>query len=256
MDEKIRSLKKAIDEAKAIVVLGGAGFSTESGIPDFRSPEGLYNKYRHLDPEELLSAEMLRDRPEVFYDFYLNVMLTTDASPNAAHLYCAKLERISGKRVTVITQNIDGLHQKAGSKNVIELHGSASAYYCVGCKEPYGLSAMDPSTFSGDPPLPRCKKCGALVRPNVVMYHEMLDPDRLERAIAAMQEAELVIVGGTSLAVYPANTLLSYCNRAKVFTINKERVDAGRFTRDKDPTLIQRGLGEVFNALEKLELSI
>jgi NAD-dependent deacetylase len=253
VEEKILKLKKAIDESRNITVLGGAGFSTESGIPDFRSPDGIYNKYRHLQPEAILSAEMLRDRPDIFYDFYLNTMLTVDVEPNIAHKYIAGLERTAGKNVTVITQNIDGLHQKAGSRNVIELHGSANEYYCVGCGEKYSISIMDKSKFKGDPPLPRCDKCGEMIRPNVVMYHEMLDSQRIKQAVKAMREADLVIVGGTSLEVYPANSLLGYCGRVKIFTINRQFVDTGRFAGNNELIFIQGSLGEVFGALSAME---
>ncbi|NLO46941.1 MAG: NAD-dependent protein deacylase [Clostridiales bacterium] len=253
MEEELLKLKKAIDESRNIAVLGGAGFSTESGIPDFRSPDGIYTKYRHLSPEAILSAEMLRDKPDVFYDFYLNAMLVGDAMPNIAHKYIAKLEQTAGKHVTVITQNIDGLHQKAGSRNVIELHGSANEYYCVGCGETYGISVMNQSEFTGEPPLPRCIKCGAMIRPDVVMYHEMLDSSRLEKAVKAMREANLVIVGGTSLEVYPANSLLGYSEKAVIFTINRQVVDTGRFAGKNELVFIQGSLGDVFGALSAME---
>lgn len=255
MDSKVLELKKAVDMAEKIVVFGGAGFSTESGIPDFRSNDGIYNKYRDLDPESILSIETLRNDPELFYSFYTDVMLTDGAEPNVAHYYLAELEKRPGKHVTVITQNIDGLHRKAGSKNVIELHGSANDYYCVKCGEKYDAGKMDKSTFSGSPPLPRCDKCGSMVRPDVVLYKEPLDSRRLRKAEKEIETADLVIVGGTSLAVYPANMLLMYAEGAEIFVINRQRVNISRFISGKDAVFIQDSLGNVFGRLMELDRS-
>ena len=228
MDKKLIALKNALDKATNIAVLGGAGFSTESGIPDFRSRDGIYNKYKDMNPEAMLSAETLRNNPELFFDFYVDVMIIEGIKPNTAHYFLAELEKKPGKHVTIITQNIDGLHQEAGSRNVIELHGSAKRYYCVNCKEKYDDRKMDKSQFAGKPPLPRCDKCGFMVRPDVVLFNESLDSRNLERSRAELEKAELVIVGGTSLAVYPANMLLMYARKADIFVINKEPVNISR----------------------------
>lgn len=253
MDNKIIQLKKAIDQSVNIVVLGGAGFSTESGIPDFRSADGIYSKYKNMDPEAILSAETLQSSPELFFDFFVKEMLIEDIEPNTAHRYLAELEKRIGKNVSIITQNIDGLHQMAGSRNVIELHGSAKEYYCVNCEEKYGLEKMDSSKFGGQPPLPRCDKCAGIVRPNVVLYNESLDSSKLDRARRDMENADMVIVGGTSLKVYPANILLMYAKNAKIFTINRELIDTGRFIGDKSTVFIQRSLGETFGELMRLD---
>lgn len=255
MDREIIALKNALDKAANIAVLGGAGFSTESGIPDFRSRDGIYNKYRDRDPEALLSAETLLHNPELFFDFYVDIMIIEDVKPNTAHYYLAELEKKPGKHVTIITQNIDGLHQEAGSRNVIELHGSAKRYYCVGCGEKYDVRKMDKTKFTGKPPLPRCDKCGCMVRPDVVLFQESLNVRNLKRAAAELERADLVIVGGTSLAVYPANMLLTHAQFADIFVINRDPVNISRFVGDQKVTVIQESLGKVFGGLKALEKS-
>lgn len=249
MDNKIIALKNALDKAANIAVLGGAGFSTQSGIPDFRSRDGIYNKYKDINPEALLSSETLVHDPELFFDFYVDIMIIEGVVPNTAHYFLAELEKKPGKHVTVITQNIDGLHQEAGSHNVIELHGSAKRYYCVNCAQKYDVRKMDKTKFTGKPPLPRCDKCGFMVRPDVVLYNEPLDSRNLERSREELEKADLVIVGGTSLVVYPANMLLMYARSADIFVINKETVNVSRFVGDQNVTVIQESLGKVFGEL-------
>ena len=215
----IEQLQKMIDESDRIVFFGGAGVSTESGIPDFRSVDGLYNQQFDYPPETILSHSFFMRHTEAFYRFYQSKMLFTNVIPNAAHKKLAELEN-SGKLTTVITQNIDGLHQLAGSKNVLELHGSMLRNYCMSCQAAYGIDDMR------GPGIPRCV-CGGIIKPDVVLYEESLDTRTIEKAIAAISAAELVIVGGTSLAVYPAAGLLDYA-RGRVVLINR---DATRLDR-------------------------
>jgi NAD-dependent deacetylase len=197
MDEAVRTLKKWVDDAGSIVFFGGAGVSTESGIPDFRSVDGLYSQKYDEPPETMVSHAYLEKWPEKFFRFYREKMIYPDARPNGCHLGLAKLER-RGKLKAVITQNIDGLHQAAGSREVLELHGSVHRNYCVACGRRYGLDYVLQSEG-----VPRCS-CGALVRPDVVLYGESLDQELLERAVGYIRSAELLIVGGTSLTVQPA----------------------------------------------------
>ncbi len=211
------TLKTIISEAKKIVFFGGAGVSTGSGIPDFRGTGGLYTAAHTYDaaPEEMLSGSYLKKYPQKFYEYYKNEMLYPDAKPNAAHFALAKLEDM-GKLTAVITQNIDGLHQMAGSQNVIELHGSVLRNYCVSCGEIYPLSFI---TASED--VPHCEKCGGIVRPDVVLYGEGLDNGAFTAAARAIAEADLLIVGGTSLTVYPAAGLLRYFRGNRFVILNK-----------------------------------
>lgn len=211
------TLKTIISEAKKIVFFGGAGVSTGSGIPDFRGTGGLYTAAHTYDapPEEMLSGSYLKKYPQKFYEYYKNEMLYPDAKPNAAHFALAKLEDME-KLTAVITQNIDGLHQMAGSQNVIELHGSVLRNYCVSCGEIYPLSFI---TASED--VPHCEKCGGIVRPDVVLYGEGLDNGAFTAAARAIAEADLLIVGGTSLTVYPAAGLLRYFRGNRFVILNK-----------------------------------
>lgn len=215
------NLRKMIRQSGNIVFFGGAGVSTESGIPDFRSESGIFNakqKYG-LDIEELLSHHFFAEKPEVFFDYYKSNLIVTQAKPNEAHLALAKLEA-QGKLKAVITQNIDGLHQAAGSKTVWELHGSVARNYCTNCGAAYSLAyTLEPANCEG--PVPKCGKCGGLVRPDVVLYEEMLDEAVMNGAISAICKADTLIVGGTSLVVYPAAGLIRYFSGENLILINK-----------------------------------
>ncbi len=214
MTEEVKTLKDWIDRSDNIVFFGGAGVSTESGIPDFRSVDGLYNQEYDYPPETILSHSFYERNPEEFYRFYRNKMLCLDAQPNAAHRKLAELEE-RGKLRAVITQNIDGLHQKAGSRNVLELHGSVLRNYCVKCGKFYGVEAVQRSGG-----VPRCG-CGGIIKPDVVLYEEGLDQDVIARAVAAIRQAEVLIIGGTSLSVYPAAGLVQYYRGNKLAVINR-----------------------------------
>ena len=213
--DKIQELQEIIDNSKRIIFFTGAGVSTASGIPDFRSQDGLYNeKYKYL-PETIISHSFYLNNPEEFFRFYKDKMLYLDAEPNVTHSYIAKCEE-KGKSLGVVTQNIDGLHQKAGSKNVYELHGSVLRNYCESCKEFY-----DVNYIYNAPGIPRCTKCGSIVKPDVVLYEEGLDEAVITSAIHAIQTADTMIVLGTSLVVYPAAGLLRYFYGDKLVIINK-----------------------------------
>ena len=214
MDRKIETLQQWIDDSRAIVFFGGAGVSTESGIPDFRSVDGLYRQKYDYPPEEILSRTFFDAEPEEFYRFYRDKMLCLEARPNAAHQKLARLEE-AGRLRSVVTQNIDGLHQAAGSRRVWELHGSIHRNRCMKCGKLY------PAAFIRDSAgVPRCP-CGGIVKPDVVLYEESLDSRVLEGALTDIQEADLLIVGGTSLAVYPAAGLLRYYRGERVVLLNK-----------------------------------
>ncbi|MCH1979108.1 NAD-dependent protein deacylase [Lawsonibacter sp. OA9] len=214
MEEQIKRLQEWIDGSESIVFFGGAGVSTESGIPDFRSVDGLYNQKYDYPPEEILSRTFFDRRPEEFYRFYRDKMLCLDARPNTAHQKLAQLERV-GKLRSVVTQNIDGLHQMAGSKRVWELHGSVHRNFCMRCKKPYPVEFIRDSQG-----VPTCS-CGGTVKPDVVLYEESLDSRVLEGALADIQQADLLIIGGTSLAVYPAASLVNYYRGDRLVLINK-----------------------------------
>ena len=214
MDDKIKTLQQWIDESHAIVFFGGAGVSTESGIPDFRSVDGLYNQKYAWPPEQILSRSFFDAMPEEFYRFYRDKMLCLDAQPNAAHKKLAELEA-AGRLRSVVTQNIDGLHQKAGSKRVWELHGSVHRNYCMRCHKP--CSVEDIKAGQG---VPECS-CGGTVKPDVVLYEEGLDSATIEGAVSDIRAADLLIIGGTSLAVYPAAGLINYFRGNHLVLINK-----------------------------------
>ncbi len=238
MEEKIATLRRWIEESDNIVFFGGAGVSTESGIPDFRSQDGLYNQKYDYPPEEIISRSFFETRPEIFYRFYREKLVVTGAEPNAAHRYLAKLEA-QGKLRAVVTQNIDGLHQAAGSRNVLELHGTLLRNYCVRCRKAY------PADFIAKTEgLPRCT-CGGLVRPDIVLYEEGLDQDVMSKALRAISRAEVLIVGGTSLAVYPAAGLIRYYQGHRLVLINKS---ATPYDAEAD-LLIAGKIGEVFSKL-------
>ena len=217
MDEKIKTLQELIDTSKKIVFFGGAGVSTESGIKDFRSKDGLYqlqSKYGY-PYEEMLSSTYFYRNTDTFYNFYREMMINTSAKPNYAHMYLAKLEKC--KQLTIITQNIDGLHQMAGSRNVLELHGSIHRNFCLKCHSHYSLEDILKLDST-----PRCPKCGGLIKPDVTLYEEQLNQDVLREAIKAISEADLMIIAGTSLRVYPASGLVYYFRGKHLVVINKE----------------------------------
>ena len=219
MDERLRDI---IANSDNIVFFGGAGVSTESNIPDFRSESGLYNAQQKYgrSPEEMLSHSFFMRHTDTFFDYYKNNLIYRSAEPNKAHRALSKLEE-QGKLKAVITQNIDGLHQKAGSRNVYELHGSVLRNYCMDCGEFYDLDyIMDEANCDGG--IPKCKKCGGTVKPDVVLYEEALDDDCMMGAIRAIQQADTLIIGGTSLVVYPAAGLIRYFGGNKLVLINKQ----------------------------------
>lgn len=239
MKAEIEKLQQMIDESKKIVFFGGAGVSTESGIPDFRSVDGLYNQKYDYPPETILSHTFYMKRPDEFFRFYRDKMLFTDAKPNAAHVALAKLEE-AGKLTAVVTQNIDGLHQSAGSKKVLELHGSVLRNYCETCHRFYDIDAVLNS--SG---VPSCE-CGGRIKPDVVLYEEGLDQNTLSESVRAISEADMLIIGGTSLAVYPAAGLIDYYHGNKLVLINKTPT-----TRDTMANLvITDSIGEVFSQIK------
>lgn len=214
MENKREILKKWLEESDNIVFFGGAGVSTESNIPDFRSTDGLYHQQYDYPPEIILSHSFYEEKPEEFYRFYRNKMLFPNAKPNRAHKALAKLEE-EGKLKAVITQNIDGLHQKAGSREVLELHGSVLRNHCVKCGKAYGLEAVLNSEG-----IPRCS-CGGMIKPDVVLYEEGLDLQTIQQAVLHITNAEVLIVGGTSLTVYPAAGLIDYYRGSRLVLINK-----------------------------------
>jgi len=235
-----KELAKIVKKAQRIVFFGGAGVSTGSGIPDFRSADGLYAEDSSGErPEDILSGGYLRKYPEKFYAYYKNNMLYPDAKPNAAHWKLAQWER-EGKLTSVITQNIDGLHQAAGSRNVIELHGSVLRNYCVSCGEAYPLSHVTASES-----VPRCTRCGGIVRPDVVLYGEGLDDAAFMRARADIAAADVLIVGGTSLTVYPAAGLVHYFKGRHFIIVNRTPTPYDVYAE----YLIREPIEEVFKAL-------
>ena len=214
MTKELQTLQQWINDSSRIVFFGGAGVSTESGIPDFRSVDGLYNQKYDYPPEEILSRTFFNRKTEEFYRFYRDKMICTDAKPNAAHEKLAELER-KGKLRSVVTQNIDGLHTFAGSKRVWELHGSVHRNRCMSCDRPYGIDRIQ-----GSAGVPRCS-CGGIIKPDVVLYEESLDSYVMEQALRDIQNADMLIIGGTSLAVYPAAGLIRYYGGNRLVLINK-----------------------------------
>ncbi len=235
---ELETLKKWIDESDNIVFFGGAGVSTESGIPDFRSTDGLYHQKYAYPPETILSHTFFRTKTEEFFKFYRDKMLYLDAEPNAAHTKLAEWEA-QGKLKAVITQNIDGLHQKAGSSNVLELHGSVLRNYCENCGKFYNVETVKDAEG-----IPKCG-CGGTIKPDVVLYEEGLDNKILTSSVHYIQEAEVLIIGGTSLAVYPAAGLLDYYRGNKLVLVNKTPTP-----KDKVADLVVQGsIGEIFGML-------
>lgn len=217
MNTEIERLTKILKESNNIVFFGGAGVSTESGIPDFRSSNGLYNDSNKVQysPEEILSHSFFFSHTKEFYDFYKNKMIYTNAKPNKAHIALAKLES-EGKLKAIITQNIDGLHQEAGSKKVFELHGSIHRNYCTSCNKFYPLDFILKSKD-----IPICTECGGIIKPDVVLYEEPLDETTLNASVRAIMNADTLIIGGTSLVVYPAASLIRYFRGKNLILINK-----------------------------------
>jgi len=240
--EKVLELKKEIEKAQKICVFTGAGISCPSGIPDFRSENGLYNEkgdYKY-SPEEMISHTFFVNNTKLFYDFYKSKMIYEDAKPNKAHIYFAELEK-QYKRVSIVTQNIDSLHTMAGSTNVFEIHGSVKRNYCICCREFY-----DEKYILNSDDVPRCKKCNGIIKPDVVLYEEGLNQDIVRGAIEAISEAELLIIIGTSLAVYPAASFVSYFRGRKIALINKNKTD---FDKKADIVIYD----DIVNVIEKLE---
>ncbi len=239
MTKALHTLKKWVEESDNLVFFGGAGVSTESGIPDFRSVDGLYHQQYDYPPETILSHTFYRKMTEEFYRFYRAKMLALDAKPNAAHKKLAQWEQ-EGKLRAVVTQNIDGLHQAAGSRNVYELHGSVHRNYCEKCGAFYDAEFILKSEG-----VPVCEKCGGRIKPDVVLYEEGLDTATMQGAIKAIHEAEVLIVGGTSLTVYPAAGLIDYYNGHKLVLINKSVTPM-----DAQADLLLTGsIGEIFSQL-------
>lgn len=241
MDE-LTKLKNWIIESENIVFFGGAGVSTESGIPDFRSPDGLYNQQYDYPPETILSHTFFMRKPEEFFRFYKNKMLIKGVQPNKAHLALAKLEK-EGKLKAVITQNIDGLHQMAGSKEVIELHGSIHRNYCMKCEKFYSLE--DVEKLLNEEAVPHCPLCGGIIKPDVVLYEEALDNDAMGRALNFIARADVLIIGGTSLNVYPAAGLINYYGGSKLVLMNRDPTPYDRRADLIIRVKIGEALGEV-----------
>ena len=251
--EGIETLKKWVDESENIVFFGGAGVSTESGIPDFRSVDGLYNQKYDYPPETILSHTFFMRKTSEFYKFYKDKLLLEGAKPNKAHLKLAQLEA-AGKLKAVITQNIDGLHQEAGSKEVMELHGSVQRNYCMECNTFYDFAAIKEKINEAsekykngdkDYMVPKCEKCGGVIKPDVVLYEEGLDGLTMQKSVKYISEADVLIIAGTSLAVYPAAGLIDYYRGNKLVVINLQPTP-----RDKYANLCITGkVGEVLSQI-------
>jgi len=239
LDNKIEEYIKLIDNSNNIVFFGGAGVSTESGIPDFRSKDGLYNQKYDYPPEEILSHSFFMKNTSEFFKFYKEKMNSLKYKHNITHIKLAELEK-EGKLNAVITQNIDGLHQKAGSKNVFELHGSIFRNYCMKCHKFYSAEYVFNSKD-----IPRCT-CGGIIKPDVVLYEEGLDENIFENAILSIQNADMLIIGGTSLTVYPASGLINYFRGNKLVLVNKDTTPLD----NKVDLVINENLGKVFEKIE------
>ena len=238
MDEAVKELKEIIDGSDNIVFFGGAGVSTESGVPDFRSEDGLYHQQYKYPPEQILSHTFYMRMPEEFFRFYKDKLLITGVKPNKAHIKLAELEK-KGKLKVVITQNIDGLHQAAGSKEVLELHGSVHRNYCEKCGKFYDFDYM--ANAEG---VPVCS-CGGRIKPDVVLYEEGLDMGIMQKAVDYISNADVLIIGGTSLAVYPAAGLIDYYRGNKLVLINKSATP-----RDRQADLVVQGaIGEILDQI-------
>lgn len=236
MDD-VGKLQNLINDAKSIVFFGGAGVSCESGIPDFRSADGLYNQKYAYPPETMLSRSFFDSHTKEFYDFYRDKMIYREAQPNAAHLKLAEIENT--KDITIVTQNIDGLHQKAGSEKVLELHGSVLRNYCMKCGKFHDVDFVADSCG-----IPRCE-CGGIVKPDVVLYEESLDGEVLEKSVSAISKADLMIIGGTSLVVYPAAGLVNYFSGRNIVVINRDKSNLS----SRNYFEINRPIGEVMSEI-------
>lgn len=244
MDFKIEKLIELINESNNIVFFGGAGTSTESGIPDFRSSNGLFNEKlnKRFTPEQLVSHSFYVMHPNEFFNFYKDKLIYKEAKPNNAHIALSKLEEI-GKLKAIITQNIDGLHQMAGSKNIFELHGSIHRNYCETCGKFYDLDEM--LSLEGD--IPYCEQCRSIVKPDVVLYEEALDDKVINNAISAISSADLLIIGGTSLVVYPAAGFINYYKGKNIIIINRDNININK----NNTLVINEPIGQVFNEVIK-----
>lgn len=238
VDEKIATLKKWIDESDNVVFFGGAGVSTESGIPDFRSVDGLYNQHYKYPPETILSHSFFMRCPEEYYKFHRDKLVVDGVKPNTAHIKLAELEK-AGKLKAVVTQNIDGLHQAAGSKKVLELHGSILRSYCSRCNRSYPAEKMNHGAG-----VPHCD-CGGIIRPDIVLYEEPLDEKIMREAIRCIAEADVLIIGGTSLAVYPAAGLINYYRGNKLVLVNLSKTPYD----DEADLVINEKIGKVFGQI-------
>lgn len=243
-EHDISRLNDMIKISKKIVFFGGAGVSTESGIPDFRSPNGLYRDYldpRVVPPEVILSHTYFEEHPKEFFKFYREKMLYLTASPNRAHKKLAELEA-AGKDITVVTQNVDGLHQKAGSKKVLELHGSVYRNYCTGCGQFYNVNFVANKKY----PVPECSICGGIIKPDVVLYEESLREQTIVDTVKAMEEADMLIVAGTSLTVYPAAGFLNYFRGRYTVVVNLSRHER----EDRADIAFHQRVGDVFSRID------
>lgn len=238
-EKEIEELQKIIDDSSRIVFFGGAGVSTESGIPDFRSADGIYHQQYKYSPEQVVSHSFFMQHTEAFYDFYKEKMMILDAKPNPAHHKLAELEQ-AGKLTAVVTQNIDGLHQAAGSRNVYELHGSIHRNYCMECGRFYDAEYVKKT--SG---IPRCE-CGGVIKPDVVLYEEGLDPKTIQGAVEAIAAADTLIIGGTSLVVYPAAGFIDYFGGKHLVVINKS--ETAKTVRAE--LSIAAPIGEIFSKIK------
>ncbi len=244
LEHDISRLNDMIKISKKIVFFGGAGVSTESGIPDFRSPNGLYRDYldpRVVPPEVILSHTYFEEHPKEFFKFYREKMLYLTASPNRAHKKLAELEA-AGKDITVVTQNVDGLHQKAGSKKVLELHGSVYRNYCTGCGQFYNVNFVANKKY----PVPECSICGGIIKPAVVLYEESLREQTIVDTVKAMEEADMLIVAGTSLTVYPAASFLNYFRGRYTVVVNLSRHER----EDRADIAFHQRVGDVFSRID------
>lgn len=239
LEEKVNQLNTILKHSKRIVFFGGAGVSTESGIPDFRSKDGLYHQKYHKDPEYMLSHTCLVREPEAFYKFYFDKMIYEGAQPNVCHKKLVELEK-RGKLSAIITQNIDGLHQQAGSHHVLELHGNAYRLFCTNCGHDYHLKSIRREK------IPTCPSCGGLLRPDVVLYGEALNETIVEETIYEIKQCDTLIIGGTSLVVYPAATFVQYFRGKNLIIINKDQT-----TMDGQADLIiHDAIGKVFSKID------
>lgn len=240
MEDAVKKLQEIVDNTDNIVFFGGAGVSTESGIPDFRSVDGLYHMKYDYPPETILSHTFFMRNTKEFYRFYRDKMLCLDKGPNAAHKKLAEMEQ-KGKLKAVVTQNIDGLHQMAGSRTVLELHGSVHRNYCQKCGKSYNASYM--LNYEGD--IPKCE-CGGVIKPDVVLYEEGLDQNTIQESVYYISHADVLIIGGTSLAVYPAAGLIDYFNGSHLVVINKSATPRDKYA----DLLIQDSIGAVLGAIQ------